>query len=395
MKFKLDFSAVVVVALLGVVLSTAIFLEIRNSALEQFSVIFQKQAKDRTVAVSGKLGRHLLEMEGLRRFYEQSDEVTGKEFEWYAKPMLRDSCVQSIEWIPRVRQDGRTAFEARTGIRIREQDADDRLVPARERAEYFPIELAEPFKLNGPALGFDLGSNPERLAALEAAWDQGETSAMELVRLEESPTNPPVFMLMAPVYRQPSETLEERRRNLNGFVLGMYRMDGLVMHAMEKVSAQGLAFMLEDLDAAPGNRLLYRHDPQIGTFDWDRAPDALWKHEELINGAGHNWRMTVFPNDVFIRTYLSSFYWWNLPVGMLLTLFMAMLVRMQLHGRLNAELLVLERTVDLRESEEKFRRLAENSPDMIYRMSLPDRCYEYVSPASTGMFGYSPEKFLD
>ncbi|MEI6294204.1 MAG: PAS domain-containing sensor histidine kinase [Methanomicrobiales archaeon] len=46
----------------------------------------------------------------------------------------------------------------------------------------------------------------------------------------------------------------------------------------------------------------------------------------------------------------------------------------------------------LRESEEKYRRLAENSPDMIYRMSLPDGKYEYVNPASVQLTGYTPEE---
>lgn len=46
-------------------------------------------------------------------------------------------------------------------------------------------------------------------------------------------------------------------------------------------------------------------------------------------------------------------------------------------------------------SEERFRTLAENSQDMIYRMSLPDGRYEYVSPASKLLFGYSPEEFYD
>jgi PAS domain S-box-containing protein len=47
----------------------------------------------------------------------------------------------------------------------------------------------------------------------------------------------------------------------------------------------------------------------------------------------------------------------------------------------------------LRESESKFRRLADNAPDMIYRMSLPDGRYEYVSPASVTLTGYTPEEF--
>ncbi|GAK50823.1 multi-sensor signal transduction histidine kinase [Candidatus Moduliflexus flocculans] len=47
----------------------------------------------------------------------------------------------------------------------------------------------------------------------------------------------------------------------------------------------------------------------------------------------------------------------------------------------------------LRESEARFRRLAENAKDMIYRMSLPDGRYEYVSPAAEAILGYSPKEF--
>jgi len=47
----------------------------------------------------------------------------------------------------------------------------------------------------------------------------------------------------------------------------------------------------------------------------------------------------------------------------------------------------------LQASEEHFRFLAENSTDMLYRMSLPDGRYEYVSPASVKLCGYAPEEF--
>jgi PAS domain S-box-containing protein len=50
---------------------------------------------------------------------------------------------------------------------------------------------------------------------------------------------------------------------------------------------------------------------------------------------------------------------------------------------------------DLEQSEARFRRLAENAQDMIYRMSLPDGKYEYVSPASTWIFGYTPQEFYN
>jgi PAS domain S-box-containing protein len=46
----------------------------------------------------------------------------------------------------------------------------------------------------------------------------------------------------------------------------------------------------------------------------------------------------------------------------------------------------------LRKSEERFRLIAENAHDLIYRMSLPDGRYEYVSPAVERITGYSPEE---
>jgi PAS domain S-box-containing protein len=50
---------------------------------------------------------------------------------------------------------------------------------------------------------------------------------------------------------------------------------------------------------------------------------------------------------------------------------------------------------ELKKSEERFKRLAENAKDLIYRMSLPNGIYEYVSPASKEIFGYSPQEFYD
>ena len=47
----------------------------------------------------------------------------------------------------------------------------------------------------------------------------------------------------------------------------------------------------------------------------------------------------------------------------------------------------------LRESEERFRRLAENAPDLIFRYRLaPTPGFEYVSPAAAAITGYTPEE---
>jgi PAS domain S-box-containing protein len=46
------------------------------------------------------------------------------------------------------------------------------------------------------------------------------------------------------------------------------------------------------------------------------------------------------------------------------------------------------------EREVHFRRLADDAPDLLYRMSLPEARYEYVNPASLVITGYPPEDFI-
>lgn len=49
----------------------------------------------------------------------------------------------------------------------------------------------------------------------------------------------------------------------------------------------------------------------------------------------------------------------------------------------------------LKQSEEKYRRLTENAKDMIYRMSLPDGKYEFISSAAIEMVGYTPADYYE
>ncbi|THB68874.1 MAG: PAS domain S-box protein, partial [Desulfovibrio sp.] len=49
----------------------------------------------------------------------------------------------------------------------------------------------------------------------------------------------------------------------------------------------------------------------------------------------------------------------------------------------------------LRQSKERFRLLADNARAMVFRMSLPQGTYEYISPAVEHISGYAPQEYYD
>jgi hypothetical protein len=75
--------------------------------------------------------------------------------------------------------------------------------------------------------------------------------------------------------------------------------------------------------------------------------------------------------------------------------FMPIRVGGKLYGRLWVHVDITRRKKAeeaLRVSEEKFRSVLDNSPDVLYRFNLRTQEYEYFSPASRSVYGYSPEE---
>jgi PAS domain S-box-containing protein len=50
---------------------------------------------------------------------------------------------------------------------------------------------------------------------------------------------------------------------------------------------------------------------------------------------------------------------------------------------------------ELRERGDQFHLLAENSPDLVYCLSVPEGTFEYINPASERLTGYSPDEFYN
>jgi len=122
------------------------------------------------------------------------------------------------------------------------------------------IVLLEPQDArNLAALGFDMWADPTRRAAMERARDLARPAASGKVVLVQEITEEKQagFLIYVPVYRDgdPPRTVEERRKELLGWVYAPFRMHDLI----RGIFPGGLAFPLEiTAENGEGDRVLFR-----------------------------------------------------------------------------------------------------------------------------------------
>ncbi|MCA9208671.1 MAG: CHASE domain-containing protein, partial [Planctomycetales bacterium] len=217
---------------------------------------FRQQAHVVVSAIREKCQVPLESVLCLQNFYHGSENITRDEFHTVVGAMLqRHPGMQALEWVERVPRDSRTDYERHQSAElsspyhITERDSQSRMTLATVRDEYFPVRYLAPLEGNERALGYDLGSSPDRLAALRLACDTGEAVASGRLVLVQEEQQRSGIIIFAPVYRmgRPAATVEDRRRELVGFTLGVFRVEDIVDAAVSELGINGLRVQLVDV----------------------------------------------------------------------------------------------------------------------------------------------------
>src|SRR5919112_960446 len=150
-------------------------------------------------------------------------------------------------------------------------------------------------------------------------------------------------------------------------------------------------------------------DPQGSIIYWNRAAEELygWSKEEVM---GHP-IVEVTPSEEMLeraeeimselragRSWLGEFVVQRKDGST----FPAMVTDTPVHDEqgnlagiigVSTDITEIKKMEELRRTEERFRLLAENAQDLIYRYHLkPTPGFEYVSPSATAIIGYTPEE---
>lgn len=314
---------------------------------------FKQLAASRTELIASTLNTlRDKELEGLARYYAGSDDVTLDEFREFATYLTRNHAVSAWEWIPAVSTADKERFGSSLtsaglhGFEIWQKDAQGKRAPARSREVYYPISQVAPMEGNELALGYDIGSAPQSIAALSEAAQSGMATATDPLTLVQEVENKKGMVVYMPVFASDGST------SLRGFVAAVLRMDNLLGH-----TGQDEPVFLE--------LSLLRKDatPESLAISWD-PEHPLARRLSLtrpVFAFGKVFGVTAHAGPEFMKMHPMQARWLTILVGLVLTGALAFVTKATLQRHEELERLVAERTLELRKSEERFRTLHDAS----------------------------------
>ncbi|MDE3010789.1 MAG: CHASE domain-containing protein [Pseudomonadota bacterium] len=325
---------------------------------------FSAQAVQRFTLLESSVERALDSLVAAGSFFDAAGQVSRAQFAALTRPLIaRQPALQAIEWVPyvpgqhldtlraAVRAEGFPAFE------VRELGPDGRLRPVLPRAEYFPVCFVEPLYGNERAFGFDLGSNPARFQALDAARRQGRMVASARITLVQEKGQQYGFLLFRPIYRGAPATASETSNgalsadpaSLTGYVLGVFRIGQLVSQAPAGGDGHPLDLYVFDELGKPGETLLF---PAGAAAQSPRDLATGIHTEQRLNVGDRSWSVVIRPAGGILRVDRTA----SVIVavaGLMLTVLLAKLQEQNRSRTKAIELTVAARTADLRESEQR------------------------------------------
>jgi PAS domain S-box-containing protein len=333
---------------------------------ERLRLYFDQHATALASALERALNGYMGVLRSLESFHVASVHIDRDEFRAFTKQYLADyTSLQALSWNPRILAGEREEFEAATrregfpDFQITERTAEGRLVRAADRSEHVSVHYIEPFQENEAALGYDVYSQGTRREALDRARDTGRPVATGRINLVQEKGQQFGVLVFLPVYRNglPHDSLEERRRNLQGYMVGVLRAGDVLESFMKDAEEEGIVHRLLDDSAPPGERVLFEceHVLDGGGFVLEEkglfGGSARLKREVSIPFGERQWRFEIHAGQRFVAQHRSESAWLILAAGLLLTSLIGAFV-LVVSGRGGMlRRLVAERTAALQESE--------------------------------------------
>ncbi len=294
---------VAIIALFG--FSTSVRFKVLTSELEESSQQYFSKIEER-IRVSENM------LLAFTAFYQNSDYVSKDEFESFSETMLENNAgFLGIGWTEIVSNQQRQAYENKitreTGneFYFREFDEEGNLRRAQQRKQYYPVLNIYPFETNSKAWGLDLGSNPQRLAALVLAKAEKTVVSTAPILLAQETGQEKSIILYYPVFKKD----KQHQNEFIGYVSGVLRFVDTLRSVLSEAQSNQLALEIFDVtDKSKVEEIITSNQVKLAKFE---------KQEKYIEIGTRKWKITLYPTTGYKVSSKDWASWSILTIGIL------------------------------------------------------------------------------
>ena len=359
--------AVFLITVLVVLLA---FKYVKDNIQKQEQAQFNSFSKSLNDSLNNRVGIYVNSLYGAKGLFAASQSVERNEWQAYIDTtgiISRYPGISLMAYVPQVTASSLPAFEksVQTDSSINPAGYPNFTIhPFSQKSFYYPYLYLDPGSATSTALGFDLGSDPVRLAGLNQAADSGNPVLTGLGPSVTGTTQ--VFAVYLPVYYNgaTTATVVQRRQSLQGFVVAAFQAQNFFKTIFGELDIPApVSVTVNDVtnDVSGNGQQLYQN----------QAPENVnnnFVSSENISVGGRTWLVTVSAptnyNNVFFEQQTP---YWVLALGLLLSLLVSGLFYASASSQKRAMALAAQMTQALKASEEKYRNIFEATQDVIYR----------------------------
>lgn len=380
----------VIVFLIGVGASISAYLFVYTTQEQEVERRITVDVFSEMNRLEQRLGQYNKILNLLQSFYSASTNVSRDEFHIFTRNTLNDyASIQALEWVPMIPADRRDHYEknakfegADKGI-ITQRNEQGQLIPAAQRDVYFPVDYVAPMAGNEVVLGFDLGSSPVRMQAMEKAALRGVPTATAPIALLQGQEKQIGVLIFNPIYNENkiNNASLSPMQQLEGFVVLVLQVENVIEDAAF-YNSQNMNLMIEDVTKLTDPLTVYtRGDVQVTNNDYTQ--------NKLFSMAGRNWALTFTPKMEYYKSNEALLTKIVLVGGLAFTFFITYTLIQLIHRRRTIEKKVERRTKEVR----KLSAAMENAVEGVSEIDTKGR-YTYLNEAYAGTCGYQAAELV-